>query len=202
MISFAFEAVGTNTGVPFGNYIYPESVNGPLLFGVPPLLTLAYIAMAYASLWIAGILLSRTGPLRGSDLFGVVPVAAALMVIWDLAIDPTQSTVEGHYVWANGGPYFGVPFENFIGWFLNGLVYFAGVVAYLANSGRGRGAIRVSRLAMLEPVALYALAGFAAAAPLLSQGIVSTIIQSMTLIALFGMGLPATVACLRLQGKR
>ena len=59
VISFAFEAVGTNTGVPFGNYIYPESVNGPLLFGVPPLLTLAYIAMAYASLWIARILLSR-----------------------------------------------------------------------------------------------------------------------------------------------
>jgi uncharacterized membrane protein len=40
------------------------------------------------------------------------------MVSWDLTIDPMMSTINGNWVWHDGGSYFGVPVSNFLGWYL------------------------------------------------------------------------------------
>ena len=47
-------------------------------------------------------------------LFGHV----AILVMWDMSIDPASSTVKHEWIWQEGGSYFGVPFSNFLGWFL------------------------------------------------------------------------------------
>ena len=44
--------------------------------------------------------------------------AAALMVLWDLSLDPLRATVENRWIWISGGSYFGVPLGNFVGWFM------------------------------------------------------------------------------------
>jgi putative membrane protein len=48
-------------------------------------------------------------------------VASFLMVAWDLAQDPIWATVLHGWVWRDGGPWFGVPVSNYLGWF--GTVY-------------------------------------------------------------------------------
>jgi hypothetical protein len=46
------------------------------------------------------------------------------MVSWDITIDPMMSTINGSWVWHNGGSYFGVPVSNFLGWYLTVYVFF------------------------------------------------------------------------------
>lgn len=203
VVSYAFEAVGTNTGFPFGAYSYPTAVNGPEILGVPPLLPLVYVAMGYACFWMARIILGKLRTFRRGDVFGVALLAAFMMVLWDLSIDPTASTVEGRYVWADGGPYFGVPFANFFGWLANAFTFFLLAGAYLA-SRRRRSAFGNDRFLLAAPLVLYAIAMLSAAKPLLVEGDVSGISQSMTLVAFFGMGFPLLAAALRLRqiGRR
>jgi uncharacterized membrane protein len=63
----------------------------------------------------------------GPKLF-LVPLligpASFIMVSWDLTIDPMMSTINGSWVWHNGGSYFGVPVSNFLGWYLTVYVFF------------------------------------------------------------------------------
>jgi putative membrane protein len=40
------------------------------------------------------------------------------MVAWDLSMDPLRATVERRWIWRHGGPHFGVPLENYVGWAL------------------------------------------------------------------------------------
>ena len=52
------------------------------------------------------------------SLFAIPVIAAFIMVMWDMSIDPLISTVMHQWIWHDGGSYFGVPFSNFLGWFL------------------------------------------------------------------------------------
>lgn len=125
LVSFFVEAFGVATGLWFGNYYYPDGPLGPLLLGVPPLIQLQYFAMGYAALMVGR---SITGTLsaaaRGCMLIAGSIIAAFGMTALDLASDPRQSTQLGMWIWRDGGSYFGVPVQNFVGWFLETLIFF------------------------------------------------------------------------------
>jgi len=129
--SWSFEAVGVATGRVFGNYYYPPDILGPLLVGVPPLIMLQYFAMGYSALVMAhaisGTLSTRTTGIR---LVATSALAALTMVVLDLSSDPMQSTVLGDWIWRTGGAYFGVPIQNFWGWFITTFTFFM-IVALL-----------------------------------------------------------------------
>ena len=55
------------------------------------------------------------------------------MVMWDLTIDPISATLQGLWVWANPGPYFGIPISNFFGWFLVVYIFLQVIAIYLAR---------------------------------------------------------------------
>lgn len=124
-VSFSIEALGVATGAIFGNYYYPDGPLGPLLLGVPPLIQLQYFAMGYAALLVGR---SITGTLsaaaRGCMLTSGAIIAAFGMTVLDLASDPRQSTQLGMWIWRDGGAYFGVPVQNFVGWFVETLIFF------------------------------------------------------------------------------
>ncbi len=92
------------TGFPFGHYHYTDAL-GPKLF--------LYFA------WVIGNVL--VGELRrGSSAFLTVAVpfiAAFVMVMWDMTLDPRASTIEHQWIWEQGGGYFAVPLTNYLGWF-------------------------------------------------------------------------------------
>ena len=43
-------------------------------------------------------------------------LTALVMTAWDLTTDPVMAGTVGAWVWVDGGPYFGIPMENFLGW--------------------------------------------------------------------------------------
>lgn len=106
------EAVGTATGVPFGQYDYAGSLGWKLL-GVPVVIPLAWAMFAYPAL-LVGQRLARTAP--GAALVGGVALAS-----WDLFLDP-QMVQAGHWRFTDvvadlpGAP--GIPLSNYLGWLL------------------------------------------------------------------------------------
>lgn len=123
------EAVGVATGYPFGSYAYTDTL-GPHLLGVPLLVPLAWVMMAYPCLLAGRTVADRlTDPWRRRphrlprlphDLVAVT-AAAWLLAAWDLFLDP-QMVAAGHWHWTFPEPGLpgveGVPLTNFGGWLL------------------------------------------------------------------------------------
>ena len=112
---FAVEQLGVHTGLPFGYYRYLGL--GPHVFGVPPLVAVAWaVLLAYTSQMLTPLSLPRAGK---------AAIGAAWMVLFDLAIDPLAAGPLKSWVWLQPGGYYGVPWGNFLGWFLLsfGLLY-------------------------------------------------------------------------------
>lgn len=116
-VGWIFETIGISTGFPFGNYSYGENM-WPFFGHVPVAVMPAYWVMAYVC-WSLALLLRRRidGPMDRNFLMSVPIIGAALMVVWDLSMDPLRAIAEQRWHWHDGGPYFGVPLSNFIGWF-------------------------------------------------------------------------------------
>ena len=117
-----FEAVGLATGLPYGEYTYSAAL-GPTLFGVPFLVPLAWLMMAWPS-WILAERLARPGrPTRRRAVR--VAVAAAVFAGWDVVLDP-QMVQAGYWTWAHPRPGLPgidtVPLTNLAGWLLAGVV--------------------------------------------------------------------------------
>ena len=115
-IGFVTELCGVHTGFPFGIYTYGNRL-GPLLFGVPLLIPLAWSMMSYPAL-LASRRLSKSST-------GAVVLGALAMAGWDLFLDP-QMVSEGHWTWTDSGPSLpgihGIPLQNFVGWFFVSLL--------------------------------------------------------------------------------
>lgn len=125
--SIGFEAVGLATGFPYGSYSYSDSL-GPTLLGVPFLVPLAWLMMAWPSWLLAGLLTARVRP---SLHRGVrIALAAAVFAGWDVVLDP-QLVQAGYWTWAHphpGLPGIGtVPLTNLAGWLLAGVVLMTGL---------------------------------------------------------------------------
>lgn len=131
-VGLTAEIVGVETGFPFGDYAYDDSL-GPLLWGVPVVIPLAWTMMAYPAYVAARHLVPNRRVLR-------VVVAAWALAAWDLFLDP-QMVGEGHWAWAEtgaGGAFLlttplpgvpGIPLSNYLGWLAVSLVIMALVEA-------------------------------------------------------------------------
>jgi putative membrane protein len=140
-MSLLFEVVGVRSGWPFGSYYYTEKL-GCKLFGLVPILVpMAWFIMMYASHTLATALLcdwSLKRPHVGvhERVRRAIPraaLAAAVMTAWDLVLDPLM-VAHGHWVWLQGGHYFGIPVQNFAGWLA--LTFFVCLIYYCCESPR------------------------------------------------------------------
>jgi putative membrane protein len=120
VVSLTFESVGVATGLVYGPYHYDSRKLGPLLFDlVPPLIPVAWFLMMYPSLVMA----ERLTPAweRTKRLLTVAALGGLIMTAWDLVMDPVM--VRGkHWVWEVDGAYFGIPPQNFWGWWLTAFI--------------------------------------------------------------------------------
>lgn len=131
VIAWISETISMITGFPFGNYHYTE-IMAPYLWHVPVFVLPAYALMGYASWSLACLVLDRCSahPDRFA-LLGVPLLAATAMVIWDLSMDPLRATLEGRWVWLDGGAHLGIPISNYLGWFGVTWLMFQSFAAYL-----------------------------------------------------------------------
>jgi putative membrane protein len=193
VISWAFEQAGVATGLVFGAYHYTDYL-GPKLGHVPYLIPLAWFMMIYPSYVIANLALARrpTGTPRGLvPLVQLAAASAVAMTVWDLVIDPILSGPSARaWIWESGGPYFGIPIQNYLGWLATTFaVYLAyrAVEQHVASAPVGSMPAWVTAL----PVAAYALM---LASNLLS-GAAPTAVAPIGLVA---MGIPVVVATIGL----
>ena len=192
-ISWVYEQVGVATGLIFGAYHYTDYL-GARLGDVPLLIPLAWFMMIYPSYVIANLVLERqtTGTPDGlARLIRLAAVSAVVMTVWDLVIDPILSGPSVRaWIWETGGPYFGIPIQNYAGWLLT---TFSVYLAYRALEQRfapmplGPVNLRVAAL----PVATY---GVMLASDLLS-GVAPA---GLAVIGTVVMGVPVAAAAWRL----
>ena len=118
-IGFGIEVLGVKSGIPFGQYRYSE-VLAPSIFGVP---------VAIAGAWLVLIVFVRQmqTPLR---------LAAVWMAAIDLIIEPLASGRLNFWFWRGLGVWYGVPYINFIGWYLVSVV-----ILYVAGKPAPRNSI-------------------------------------------------------------
>jgi uncharacterized membrane protein len=122
-VSLLFESVGVATGIVYGPYHYTNKL-GPLFLGlVPYLIPVAWFMMSYPSYVIADRLIPAAGK-RWQRLLAVAAVGGLAMTAWDLVMDPFM-VAGGHWIWEVKGAYFGIPLQNFWGWWLTIFTTFA-----------------------------------------------------------------------------
>ena len=110
--SYFIEWWGVNTGFPFGLYSY-TGILAPLINGVPLAISFAWFVVTANSLLIAKYLL------RLPDTGSVIAVSAVLILASDFLLEPFAAFINNYWQWTGGA----VPLQNFISWFLLGLVF-------------------------------------------------------------------------------
>lgn len=101
---WAVEAIGTNTGIVFGDYAYGPSL-GPKLWGTPLAMAVNWIISVYLIVMILG---SKIVNIWRLGLAG-----ALLMVIYDILLEPVAIRLD-MWSWGSGTP----PLQNYLAWFV------------------------------------------------------------------------------------
>ncbi len=202
VVSHFFEALSIQTGFPFSYYHY-EKLAGPRLFEVPLIIMFAYFGMGYASWSISTILLNQfSDRLRGFSIFLVPFIAAFIMVMWDLCMDPWASTVDGLWVWTTPGSYFGVPLQNYFGWFMVVYIIFQLFALYIARFERDlftQPLIFSKKSFWLEPVAIYGIESLTQLLDPLGVSEHMNIFGPMALVTIFTMVFVTLLAGIKIK---
>jgi uncharacterized membrane protein len=178
-VSLLFESVGVATGLVYGKYHYSDKLGIKFLGLVPFIIPAAWFMMMYPAYVIASRLIPSDWTPRRWRL-GVAALGGIIMTAWDLAMDPLMVS-GGHWIWDEKGAYFGVPLQNYWGWWLTTFVTFA-IFVWLAGIQPKRGSLAKDSLDW-QAIVSYSITGL------------STIFISMNL-GLGGSGLVGLFAML------
>jgi uncharacterized membrane protein len=123
-VSMVLEITSVNFGFPFG--FYTHNLSGLKLLGVPVTIPLAYSTLGWAP-WVMARLIVRDRPAEASGATArfVTPlVAAFILTFYDFPSDPIGATIAHAFTYRHPGGYFGVPLTNYLGWLVNGWVFY------------------------------------------------------------------------------
>jgi putative membrane protein len=213
VISNVLENLSIKAGFPFGHYHY---TGGGKIFQVPWFIGPAYLATGYLAWIVATVLVDDVGRnARWPSVIGTPVIGAFAMAAWDLALDPSSSTIDHHWIWENGGGFFGVPLGNFLGWTFTVYLFMQVFSLYLRRRGPARAAQPdATTRSDLQALLLYAATTVSYIATLFTgkNTIVTDaagrawhtadIYESSALLATYGMGFIALLAVLRIIQRR
>ena len=112
ILLYLLEILGANTGIVYGEFVY-SSLWQPALLGTPIIMAFVWATLVVESLFIVRQVYMRP--------FVQIITASIFLVMLDLVIDPGAIHL-GLWNWVNGGPWYGVPYSNYIGWLVLGIV--------------------------------------------------------------------------------
>ncbi|GAA1410333.1 carotenoid biosynthesis protein [Catellatospora coxensis] len=167
VVSNFFENLSIMTGFPFGDYHYTGSVK---LFHVPIEIGPIYFGLGYLSWLTASTLLDRADEQLNwrertgrFNTFALPALAAAVMTMFDVSVDSQASTVNHVWIWEDGGGVFGVPYTNYLGWWLVTHIFFQIFALLLAGhqTRAEKPGAAVTPGSLLQPVLFYMATGLA-----------------------------------------
>jgi uncharacterized membrane protein/1-acyl-sn-glycerol-3-phosphate acyltransferase len=186
-IPLSMELLGTSTGFPFGPYSYTSFLGFKIAGLVPYSIPLSWFYMGFTSLMLANVIVAKSRQ-RHSTAWSLA-LGVYFLTVWDLSLDPAMASQRlpiHFWIWHQGGPYFGMPISNLVGWSLTGLVYI-GLSRLLWRTN-----LDARRIAVWFPFGMYvANTGFAIALNL-SAGLWLPVLMAVIL----GL-IPASLALLR-----
>lgn len=131
VVALLFESLGVATGLVYGPYHYTDKLGPKFLGLVPYLIAVAWFMMMYPSFvmaeWITPS--SWTGAKR---LLSVAAIGGLIMTAWDVVMDPIMVAGQ-HWVWEQPGAFFGVPLQNYWGWWLTVFTTFVLYLLFTRN---------------------------------------------------------------------
>ncbi|AFZ54621.1 gamma-carotene 1'-hydroxylase CruF [Cyanobacterium aponinum AL20118] len=123
-ISLTSELLGTSTGFPFGAYHYLSGLGYKIAGLVPFTIPLSWFYLGFSSYLITRVGLNRLDIPNWLKDLGAIAFGALLLTSWDFVLDPAMSqTSVPFWQWDQPGEFFGMPYQNFIGWFATGAIF-------------------------------------------------------------------------------
>lgn len=116
VVSLMFESIGVATGLVYGPYHYTERLGPKFLGLVPYLIAIAWFMMMYPSFIISEWLIPSSWKGAGR-LLALASISGLIMAAWDVVMDPIM-VADKNWVWDIKGEFFGVPLQNYWGWWL------------------------------------------------------------------------------------
>jgi len=121
VISMGAELVGTGTGFPFGEYHYLSGLGYKVMGRVPFTIPLSWFYLGFSAYLLAYVGLAKWGRWRWP---GAIALGALMLTAWDFVLDPAMSqTTMPFWAWDQEGAFFGMPYQNFAGWFGTGVIF-------------------------------------------------------------------------------
>ncbi len=123
-LSLVSELVGTSTGFPFGHYHYLSGLGYKIAGLVPFTIPLSWFYIGFSAYIIARAGLETLAIPQALKYVGAIGFGSLLLTSWDFVLDPAMSqTTVPFWVWEQPGAFFGMPYQNFAGWFGTGAVF-------------------------------------------------------------------------------
>ena len=123
-LSLCSELLGTSTGFPFGHYHYLSGLGYKIAGTVPFTIPLSWFYVGFSGYIIARAGLETLAISQTLKYVGAITFGSLLLTAWDFVLDPAMSqTTMPFWVWEQPGAFFGMPYENFAGWFGTGVVF-------------------------------------------------------------------------------
>ena len=156
LLSLGSELLGTSTGFPFGHYRYLSGLGYKIAGLVPFTIPLSWFYLGFSAYIIALAGLETRNISRTLKYIGAIAFGSLLLTSWDFVLDPAMSQASlPFWVWEQAGAFFGMPYENFGGWFGTGVVFMT--VASLIWQAKP---LRLPQTDLSLPLAIY-LSNFA-----------------------------------------
>ncbi len=150
-LSLASELLGTSTGFPFGEYHYLSGLGYKIADLVPFTIPLSWFYVGFSTYLIARVSLEHRSQPSWIKSVSAIALGSLLLTCWDLVLDPamTQTDVP-FWTWEQPGAFFGMPYQNFGGWFITGIVFMGISHLFWGNQPLG-----LTRQHLTFPLAVY-----------------------------------------------
>ncbi len=123
-ISLTSELLGTSTGFPFGHYRYLTGLGCKIAGLVPFTIPLSWFYLGFSAYLIARAGLNNKISQNWLKMVASIALGSIFLTAWDFVLDPAMSqTTMPFWIWEQPGAFFGMPYQNFAGWFGTGAVF-------------------------------------------------------------------------------
>lgn len=137
---YLLELIGVKTSVPFGSYIYTDTLQ-PQILQVPLAISLSWVVVVAGSFMIVS-------SVKSLNTFAFVTYSSVLVLAFDLLLEPFAAFINGYWTWT----FSFVPIQNYISWFVIALAFTLFLSKYLVPQ---LNLINKSKVVSYTPLILY-----------------------------------------------